>query len=234
MERKKPVRNLRYFLAELFILIIGITVSFALNEYWQQKREEKQEVVLLKSFKNNLVSDSTLLSLGVDFMESQTEAAQKLILLSPNAGYTDSLALNVVTLLSYIPFDPQDITYEEMKSLGNSQIIQNDSLSKQLIGLYESVYEAITEWSSIDSEHVKGKLIPYTIDHFPFAPNMNYSVLTDKKKKQLVASVQADEFKYLVQWGFIYKASSIATFDNGLQTIRSIIKQIDEEIGDVE
>lgn len=233
MERKRPIRNLRYFFAELLILIIGITVSFALNEYWQQKREQKQEVVLLKSFKNNLVNDSTVLSVGVTFMEKQTESAQKLILLSPNTVYSDSLAMNVVTLLSYIAFDPQDITYEEMKSLGNSHIIQNDSLSKQLIGLYERAYEAIAEWSSIDSEHVKGKLIPYTIDHFPFAPNLNFSVLSDKKKRQLVASVQSDEFKHLVQWGFIYKASTMANFDNGLQTIRSIIKQIDDEIGDV-
>lgn len=232
MERKRPIRNLRYFFAELLILIIGITVSFALNEYWQKKREQKQEVALLRSFKNNLVSDSTLLSVGSDLIENQIKSAEKLILLDPKATFSDSLAFNVMTLLSYIPFDPQDITYEEMKSLGTTHIIQNDSLSKQLIGLYESIYEVVGEWAVIDSEHVKGKLIPYTIDHFPFAPNFNFSTLSSNKKKELVASIQSDEFKYLVQWGLLYKTSTKGAFQLGLDGIRSIVEQIDDQIGE--
>ena len=61
MNKNRPTRNLKYFFAELMILIIGITASFALNEYWQQRMEMKQEVQLLNSFKNNLVNDSTML-----------------------------------------------------------------------------------------------------------------------------------------------------------------------------
>lgn len=234
MERKRPVRNLRYFFAELLILIIGITVSFALNEYWLQKREEKQEVLLLQSFKNNLINDSLFFSTGIDILDSQIESAEKLVLLEPTATYKDSLVLNVVTLLSYLPFDPQDVTYEEMKSLGNTHIIQRDTLSKQLIELYDRTYEVVAEWAAIDGDHVKNKLITYTIDHFPFAPNLNFTLLSDRKKRQFVTSIQTDEFKHLVQWALIYKASTRANFDNGLKRIRSIIEQINLEIGVVE
>jgi len=123
MNKNRPTRNLKYFFAELMILIIGITASFALNEYWQQRMEMKQEVQLLNSFKNNLVNDSTMLFAGIDIMTNQIESAQQLILMSPDAAYTDSIALDVVTLLSYIPFNSEDITYQEMKSLGTTYII---------------------------------------------------------------------------------------------------------------
>ncbi len=229
MNKHRPSRNLKYFFAELMILIIGITVSFALNEYWQQKREEKQEIQLLKSFKANLINDSTLLSVGAEFMDSQVESARRLILLNENAPFTDSTALDVVTLLSYIPFTPEDITFQEMKSLGTSHIIQNDSLSKEIIGLYERSYENIQEWAGIDADHVKDKLITYTIEHFPFAPNLSFGAMKPNKKKEFMKIIQTDEFKHLIQWGMLYKQSTKIQFEQGLISIRSIIDKIDNE-----
>jgi len=231
MNKNRPTRNLKYFFAELMILIIGITASFALNEYWQQRREMKQEVQLLNSFKNNLVNDSTMLFAGIDIMTNQIESAQQLILMSPDAAYTDSIALDVVTLLSYIPFNSEDITYQEMKSLGTTYIIQNDSLSKEIIGLYERAYETIYEWSDIDASHVKDKLITFTIDRFPFAPNLNFAYLRPAKKREFMTLIKTDEFKHLVQWGLLYKTSTKAVFEGGLVNIRSIINLIDTELG---
>ncbi|MFY0593638.1 hypothetical protein [Roseivirga sp.] len=232
MKTNKSSRNLRYFFAELLILIIGITVSFALNEYWQGKREEKQEKLLLTSFKDDLIRDSTVLSFGTDLMESQIEAAQKIITINPNDVPLDSLNLYAVTLLSYVPFNPQNITYEEMKSQGNTYIIQNDTLSKEIIGLYESSYANISEWSDIDGDHVKNKLINYTINNFPFAPNLNFTTLSLAKQKAFVKSFNSDEFKHLVQWGLIYKNATKATFDSALVSVRSIIQAIDDTTGE--
>ncbi|MBO3699160.1 hypothetical protein [Roseivirga sp. E12] len=231
MNKNKSSRNLKYFLAELMILIIGISVSFVLNEYRQQKREESQEVQLLQSFKANLINDSTILSGGAKLMASQIESAERLILLSKGAPFTDSTALDVVTLLSYIPFNSEDITYQEMKSLGINHIIQNDTLSKEIIGLYERSYENIHEWTGIDANHVKEKLITYSIEHFPFAPGLNFSLMNAASKREFMTLIQTDEFKHLVQWGMIYKVSTKAQFDIGLTNIKSIIQKIDGEVG---
>ncbi|OEK02164.1 hypothetical protein BFP97_11805 [Roseivirga sp. 4D4] len=230
MKKNGSSRNIKYFLAELMILIIGISVSFVLNEYRQQKKEERQEVQLLKSFKANLINDSTILSAGSELMSKQIESARRLILLPNDAPFKDSTALDVVTLLSYLPFNPEDITYQEMKSLGTTYIIQNDGLSKEIIGLYERSYENIHEWTSIDSDHVKNKLIKFTIDRFPFAPNLNFAVLRPAKQRELMSLIRTDEFRHLVQWGMLYKASTKAQFDAGIASIESIIKKIDAEI----
>ncbi|OEK06440.1 hypothetical protein [Roseivirga misakiensis] len=230
MKTNKSSRNLRYFLAELLILIIGITVSFALNDYRQSKKEEKQEKLLLSSFKADLARDSTVLKFGVDLMDRQIEAAQKIITTDPNTVPIDSLNLNTVTLLSYVPFNPQSITYEEMKSLGNTHIIANDELAKDIIGLYEASYANIAEWSSIDGDHVKNKLINYTINNFPFALNLNFASLSPQDQRELVKSIDKDEFKHIVQWGLIYKNATKATFDSALVSVRSIIETIDKSI----
>lgn len=230
MNKQKPTRNLTYFIAELMILIIGITVSFALNEYRQRQKEAKQEVQLLKSFRANLVNDSTILSVGTELMTNQIESAQRLIALGQDNSFTDSVALDVVTLLSYIPFNSEDITYQEMKSLGTNYIIQNDSLSKEIIGLYERSYENIHEWTRIDANHVKDKLITFTIEHFPFAPGLNFSLMDSAHKREFMKLIRTDEFKHLVQWGMLYKSSTKIQFDQGLIIIRSIIEKIDEEI----
>ncbi len=230
MSKNRPVRDIRYFLAELLILIIGITASFALNEYRVQKREQNQERELILNFKSNLISDSLLLSSGSDIIKTQIEAAQRLLLLKPRTDYKDSIAIDMLQMMSYYPFEPNDITYQEMKSVGNTHIIQNDSLLTEIIGVYEGNYKTIKTWVEIDGDHVKQKIIQYVMDGFPYAYGLNYNTLSVNEKSQVMNKLTSDKYKYLIQFGLAYKSSTKGVLDQALKEIRGIISMIDEEL----
>ena len=83
MKKESNFKKFRYFLAELLILIIGITASFALNEFRVNKQEQRQQKDLLKCFKANLVVDSTILHQGIKQLEGQLKNAQKYFPLPP-------------------------------------------------------------------------------------------------------------------------------------------------------
>lgn len=51
MPQAKRKRNFGFFIAELFILILGITASFALNEYRIGQQERKKEQKMLVNFR---------------------------------------------------------------------------------------------------------------------------------------------------------------------------------------
>ena len=61
MNRNKEPRNIKYFIAEIIILVLGISVSFLLNEWRLNQRENTQQTDLLESFKENLITDSTII-----------------------------------------------------------------------------------------------------------------------------------------------------------------------------
>ena len=229
MRREKKARKFGYFLAELFILVLGITASFALNEWRVNTQESKQQVQLLSNFKKNLVVDSTILSAGVKQLTLQLESANK-ILSTPTITYTDSLIISVLSLLNYVPFKSNDITYEEMKNLGNSRIIQNDSLLSSIIGLYENGYETVSTWAQIDGEHIELELIPYVEKNFPFVRGLNYPMADSKTKRDLMSAINQDEFKHLIQFGAAYKGSTKLVYSEALKDIKQLLVMIDSTL----
>ena len=229
MNRNSKTRSFKFFIAELLILILGISASFLLNEWRLNQEEKNQERDLLESFKANLVTDSTLIYGGIKTLNIQIERGGKV--LANNSGvYSDSLNFQVLSLLNYIPFRSNDITYEEMKSVGSSSIIHSDTLRAQLIGIYENGYELLNNWVDVDGDHIRNKLIPYVEENFPFAPNFNYYVTSAETKRKLMKAIQADEFKHLVQFGLSYKTNTKAIFELMLAEIRETIGLIDAEL----
>lgn len=229
MSTQDKPRKFGYFFAEILILIVGISISFLLNEWRQNKQQEDQEQALLRSFKDNLVTDSLMLHSAIQQLDSQVVNAQKVIAFEGNELTMETLTY-VVSLLNYVPFNSNDITYEEMKSVGSSSIIENDSLIADLIGLYENNFEIVQTWSEIDGEHVRQRLIPYVENHFPFAPGLNFMLVENRVKRQFLDEIKKDNFKHLVQFGMTYKATASTVIKQVLSNIRKVIGKIEEEL----
>lgn len=229
MKKESRFGKLRYFFAELLILIIGITASFALNEYRLGNQEQRQEDEMLKSFSKNLEVDSLRLSSSIKVLEKQIEFAEKL-LLSEQGVYTDSLVIFALSQLTYAPFDSNDITYQQMRSTGTSHLITNDSLATEIVGLYENGFEIVTLWSEIDGEHVRQNLIPFVEEHFPFEKNLNYTIADAATRKAFVKAAQSDQFSHLVQFGESYKVSTKATYEEALEDIRLVLAMINAQL----
>jgi len=229
MSGRDNKKGLGFFLAELLILILGISASFALNEYRIAELDKAKEKDMLINFQNNLVVDSMLLSNGVEQLEQQLEFAQKL-LKSKKDLYTDSLLIQALSLLNYSPFETNDITYEQMRSTGSSSLIQNDSLMSLIVGLYERGYDIVRRWGDIDGDHVKNRLIPYVEDNFPFELGLNYSLANQSTKRRFVKAVQSDKFSHLVQFGQSYKFSTVNVYKEALSDVRDILTLLEEEI----
>jgi hypothetical protein len=222
--------SLKYYFAEIIILIFGISISFLLNEWRLNSQAQKEQIKLLEDFQSNLRADSTAISLIVKNLEMQQKASMALLQLKNKESFSDSIAMNFLRTLSYSPFTPTQITYEQMKSLGASDLIENDSLANQLVSLYEVSYKNVSEWTAIDGAHVVETLIPYTSQHMPFAQYLNYSAMDAKGKERFMDELQKDELKYIMQFLLIYKASTKVIFDSTAKSIAKLLKAIDKEL----
>lgn len=229
MAGKKNRRSFGFFLAELLILILGITGSFFLNELRIGQKERVKEKEMLVNFQKNLLIDSLRLSSSISVLEKQLEFAEK-VLISPKGIYSDSLFIHTVSLLNYAPFSSNDLTYQQMESTGTSSVIQNEVLMNLLVGLYESGFETVVLWSNIDGDHVKNRVIPFVEDNFPFVKGLNYPSADASTKRQFVKAVQSEKFLHLIQFGQSYKASTLAVFREALDDVREVMELLEREI----
>jgi hypothetical protein len=229
MARRQKGKSFGFFLAELFILVLGISASFMLNEYRIGQQERSQEQEMLINFRQNLVVDSTRLSSSIEVVEKQLEYATK-VLRAERGVYSDSLFIHTISLLNYAPFSTNDITYEQMKSTGTAYLIQNKELLNQITGLYESGFDVVSLWSNIDGDHVRQRLIPYVEEHFPFVLGLNYPMSSQSTKRDFVKAVQSDNFLHLIQFGQSYKASAAFYYGEALSDIRTLLALLEAEI----
>lgn len=225
-------RNLKYYLAELTILVLGISLSFVLNEYRIQQQEEKKEVELLQNFRDNLILDSLSLHIQMKVQDLRKESAESLLALTPESEFTDSIAYHIVILLNYGGFYPTDITYQEMRSLGNSRLIQNTQLLNEIIQLYEADYDLVGEWAGLDKAFMLNELLPYVHDNFPFAPKFQYSLMSERKKREMMGVLTTDKTKNLVQNSELTMLGSKAVFERAQGEVRRIVGMLNESLGD--
>lgn len=225
-------RNLKYYFAELIILILGISLSFILNEYRQQQRDLKLESDLLHQFRDNLILDSLMLSAQSQSLDVRRKSCQFLLNLDEKSVYTDSVGLNLIILMNYGGFYPSDITYQEMRSLGNSRLIKNKTLLNELIQVYESDYDLVNEWASADRSFLLDEMLPYMNRTLPFARMLNFSMLPPPKQRDLMRALQVDETQYLIQYSEIMKMGNKQVFDQALGEVRRVIGMINDELGD--
>ena len=219
-------------MAELLILVLGISMSFLLNEWRVNADNRKVEVRMLEQFQENLIKDSTALSGALNGLDVMLEASNRLLDLNAQSAYNDSIAINLVRVLNFSGFYPTDITYQEMRSLGNSRMIKNKELLKELIQLYESDFSLVREWTSADRSFLLNDMLPYFNGHLPFARGLNFPSLSNRKKQQLVNELTTDESKYVIQSGLIMKSGTQVVYRQVLDEVRKILNMLEVQLND--
>lgn len=227
MSFRKKEGNFKFYLAELLILVIGITLSFWLNEWRLGKAERNLEIATLNHFRENLKSDSSVISQNIALLEGYVKNDIDLLHLEKNLIYHDSLNSKLVLMMSYFNFTTADIAYQEMQGLGNSRIIRNKDLLNNIVGLYTNVYSGLYEYLGADKNFNTSLMMPFITKNLPFALNFDYSTFDALGKRGLMRVITSDEMKHLIQLDLVFKASSKEQFEISLDRVVNLMREID-------
>ncbi len=153
-----------YFLVELLIVTLGVSISLIMNDRMENHREHKRERMLLQVILNNLQQDSVSNYHNQAIIERFTKSTKSLL----NADSTtplDSFNTYLDHITSYAQFKTVDIGFMELNSSGVE--LQNDSLYRMLLSYYKSFGPFVEEWNDVQSSYVLEHSIPFVIEEFP-------------------------------------------------------------------
>jgi hypothetical protein len=157
-------------LANLFVVILGISIAFYLEGYRTDQSVKKQEIKYVESMILDLEYDSMALDSLIAYAD-HTMSGYLITLSGASAGATyneDSLGYQLLGI-QYNPFfKPQRTTYESLRSSGKMDLISDFSLMNEVISLHEQYYHGTSEFDDTIREHLRDFVKPHFMKHVQF------------------------------------------------------------------
>ena len=163
-------RSWRGYLMDTMVVIIGITVSFSLNNQKEEGAREKLAHGYLYSLLSDVESDIKELNHVMEETRGVIDKTTRLISITEldDLSRLDTIEFleDIKVVLSRPSFISKDATFSDMKSSGNVQLIDDVKL-KNLIFEYYRVYEIVKMNQLAEREATITITGPYLFRRFP-------------------------------------------------------------------
>lgn len=206
-------------IANLLVVILGISIAFYLESYKEEKASKKQEAQYVESLIKDLETDLEALDTLNYYNKMMSKAIVKLTTAVTAGEYDqDSLGGFMLQLLYNPPLTPQSTTYESLKSSGKMDLISDFELRNQVVELYEQYYRGMLQYDVAIDQNLRDFFKPFFYSNIVF--ETTYRVKDDFLKK---AEFRNIIFSYRVQ--FLSKAEFYETVYQRLTEIMVELKE---------
>ncbi|MCH2032305.1 MAG: hypothetical protein MK202_02200 [Tenacibaculum sp.] len=224
------IKNLKKYTYEFLSVFFAVTFAFLLDRWNQNNNERLTEKTILTEIYNGLERDS------IDLHNDEKSIKYNLKAINYFRKIVDNIEVDNDSLATYYFFLTRDFVtvqntsgYETLKSVG-LEIIENDSLRKTIIDLYEVRYKLHKKFTE---EYDENK---YMRNYFEkinnsISPNFNYDTTgnivgikqplnLNEKEKNLIKS-----YLWRLQINRLDRESAIKGNKNKIGDIRQFIKR---------
>jgi len=182
-------------IANLLVVILGISIAFYLEGYRQEQSNKLQERKYLQSLLEDIETDIEKLDTLISFNDEIKTALINLSDMSVRRTSFEQLYSSdtaFIRSLSYIrynpPFSSQGSSYESLKASGKMELIADFELRNQIVELYEQYYQGTAEYDQAIKELVRDFVSPYYMNEIRFsgAWSVDHSFLYDGKFQNMI------------------------------------------------
>ena len=239
LTENKFSKYLIYAVGEIVLVVIGILIALSINNWNENLKTKKSERIFLGRLKIDLVADSIYLSRRIkesDEIIKNGEFFTSEIYNTQNSFYEYETLLNTY-LWNSEHFVVQKITYNELYSSGLLNIISNNQLKNDILMHYlqyeinashikEANEFSVGEMSKIISILFKGWNVNKLNKELNMNIEMDWKFINDPASKKFIeletaAAIYREKHKTFKSY-----------FEDSLNRIRLLIKQIDMELKD--
>ena len=137
----KPLKYMRYAIGEIILVVIGILIALGINNWNEERKDRKTEVLVLENFVKNLDLNISQFNHQIDRIGSRNRSGDIIFSVIKNkSNNSDTLWKHWHgALMNYGNLTLSNAGYESLKNVG-FEIINNESLKEEIVNLYENTY----------------------------------------------------------------------------------------------
>jgi hypothetical protein len=146
LQQNKVGSYFKYAIGEIFLVVIGILIALQVNNWNENRKDQREGVAILKNLKSELSEDFSMMAYTIERLERRKAAADylyQLITHDVERVEIDSTAIvEALMRCSYIhKFVPSFAVYNEIQNSGKLNLIRSDSIKKYLANYKSRVEE---------------------------------------------------------------------------------------------
>lgn len=221
-------KYLIYAIGEIILVVIGILIALAINNWNNEKNDRLAEIKYLNQIKISLQDNHLILKNRIDSDKSSLKYGE---ILFEHLKSKKPLNPSVMQLF-IIPQLDQSVSlstaaFENIKNSGLS-FISNDSLKLDIINMYEQELEYIqTTLASETENYITTVVNPFYSHHFEFNLKENGLSITPNDYEVLL---QNREMTNMISMGNALRGYSITNYENTQKKLSELILKIETEI----
>ncbi|MEM6517261.1 MAG: DUF6090 family protein [Bacteroidota bacterium] len=143
ISEKGLARYLVYAVGEIILVVIGILIAVSINDWQENKKEEKLLKTYLKDYRNDLLVDSTMVGINLRMLEQRDEGFKMVMsdTLKREDLFENPITFNLIT--TYNPVKLQSKGYNELLSYVGKNETKKDSLIQNIIASHSAYNELL-------------------------------------------------------------------------------------------
>ena len=162
LSENKFSRYLIYAIGEIVLVVVGILIALAINNWNINNANKKEEIYYLQKLKLNLQQDTTYvrarlrgIHIGLSMLDSlEIEIKNPLKTSFSNRLFT-------TTLFAQYGFSPQTSTFDNLKATGKLNLINNQILVDSLFVYYNDLENSTKQKIESMETYVRNSIGPY-------------------------------------------------------------------------
>jgi hypothetical protein len=207
------------YLIEIIVIILGISITLALEEWRDNSKENRLEQSYLKNLLSDIETDLRSLKDASVSTEKLLEKGNELLgfIRNPDGKVISSSQLNsdVRAILDRPKFISRDASFSDLKSSGNLHLLKDIQL-KNLLFAYYSETQHIGQIQEAEQQATITISGAYFMKRFPMDNKLSESVLSESNGLSELKSIEFDNNVLLrisnrkELLGYYHKADSLA------------------------
>lgn len=219
-------RYLLYAMGEIVLVVIGILIALQINNWNEDRKTRERELATLKELKANLLMDIEDFETNIRWHRVFIHSSEVVLnALRSGAPYHDSLSIHLARIPANPIFMPTTSAYQNLKMSG-FELIGNDSLRRELQGLYEARYAYTAKTTGAAYDHDQEQFGRF------YQKEMSSYIMNNKAHPVDFRALQTNqEFMNLVAHKMARDQHSIIpNYEERIMQITRIVELIDQEL----
>ena len=183
--------NWRYAIGETIIVIIGVSVAFALNNWAENRKDKRIERLYLSNLKSDLQKDLEMLEHNASRLEKKLETTRQVLpLLGQSTERKDSVSLKFFSLSDPVNFYAKDATYRTLVNSGDLKVIADFEIKSSIEEFYGNYNTLLKDYERFDyfSKEFIAHFYVHEID-WGKVRSGNYDFLESKMVRNMTSSM---------------------------------------------
>lgn len=230
----------RYAIGEIVLVVIGILIALAINNWNEAQKERKKELSYLFNVKNDLANAVRQIEDYIEKRESQIVSSRFVLehFEGKPLDNPESFNMHAINVYTWRKFFFSMNTYKELTNSGNLSIISNDSIKIGLLELEEMylVMKDEEDHFRFDAENLLYLPQFETTDMNPLVKNYTYQITNGQQGENVDISSEIQIILNDIRQknGFVMAAYEFQVLNSYLTDLKisctELMQLIDKEI----